>query len=136
MAVLVFTDASVVINSVDLSDHVRRVAITQSTDMQDITAMGDTWRGNLAGTKEWTAEVELFQDFGSSSVDDTLNGLIGGSAVTCVFKPTSGAVSATNPSYTGSAILSEYPVISGEHGQSLMVSITLTGNGALTRATA
>ena len=135
MAVLVFTNGFFEINSVDLSDHVRRIAITQSTDMQDVTAMGDTWRDNLAGTKEWTAEVELFQDFGSSSVDDTLNGLFGGSAVAIEFRGVNTTVSATNPSYSGNAILSEFPVISGEHGQPLMVSITLTGAGALTRAT-
>ena len=40
MATFVFTDASVTINSVDLSDHVRSVTLDLSAEEQDDTAMG------------------------------------------------------------------------------------------------
>lgn len=134
MANFVLTDASVVVNSVDLSDQVRQVTLTVEADVQENTAMGDTFRSRLGGLKDWSVEIEFNQDFAASEVDATLWPLIG-TVTTVTIKPTSGAVSATNPSFSGSAILSEYPPLDGSVGDVATASVTFEGAGTLTRAT-
>jgi hypothetical protein len=134
MATFAFTDADVNIDSTDLSDHVRQVALTVSFDELDDTAMGDTYRSRLGGLGDWNVTIEFNQDFAASEVDATIWPLIG-TVVTLVVKPTSGSVSATNPSYSGSVLISDYTPMSNSVGDLATVSVTWPGAGTLTRAT-
>lgn len=132
-----FTDGSLVVNAVDLSTRVKSMTVNFSANMLDATAMGQTTKVNLAGVLEWSIAAEFEDDFaasGAGSVDATLFPLVGAAAFTVTFKPTSAAVSATNPSYSGSAVLQAHPV-GGAHGALLMKSVTFLSAGALTRAT-
>ena len=90
----------------------------------------------IAGLKDWSVDVELNQDFAAASVDATLFPLVGAAAFAIEIRPDAGAVSATNPKFTGNALLESYPPISGSVGELATVSITLQGDGDLTRATA
>ena len=134
MAEFVFTDASVVINAVDLSDHVRQVTLNYSAELQDDTAMGEDTRSRLGGLKDWSMEVEFNQDFAAAEVDVTLFPLVG-TAFTVTLKPTSAAVSATNPSYSGTGILESYPPMGGSVGDLAVAAISIQAAGTLTRAT-
>lgn len=135
MANFVLTDASVVVNAVDLSDQVRQVTVSVEADVQENTAMGDTYRSRLGGLKDWSLEIEFNQDFAAGEVDATLWPLIG-TPTTVTVKPTSAAVSATNPTFSGSAILNSYPPLSGSVGDVSTASVSFQGAGTLTRATA
>jgi len=135
MAELVLTDASVTINSVDLSDHVKSVTINYSAETQEKTAMGDTTKTKLGGLLDWTLEVEFNQDYAAANVDATMFPIVGTSVPVSV-KPTSGVVSATNPNYNGNAILESYSPLGGSIGEVLTTSVTLSGNGTLTRSVA
>lgn len=135
MATFSMTDASVVINAVDLSDHVRQVTIDVSADQLDDTAMGDTFRSRIGGLKDWSVTLEFNQDFAASEVDATLFPLLG-TTTTITVKPTSAAVSATNPSYSGSVLVSQYNPLSNSVGDLATTSVTWQGAGTLTRATA
>lgn len=134
MATFAFTDASVVINSVDLSDHVRQVTLDVSFDDLDDTAMGDTYRSRIGGLGDWNVSLEFNQDFAASEIDATLWPLMG-TTTTIVVKPTSGAVSATNPSYSGSVLVNDYSPLANSVGDLATVSVTWPGAGTLTRAT-
>lgn len=135
MATFAVTDASVTVGGTDLSDHVRQVSINVSAEELDDTAMGDDWHSRLAGLKDWSVTVEWNQDFAASSVDATIWAAFGTTAA-IVFKPTSAAVGATNPSYTGDALISDYTPIDSSVGDLAVVSTTWPGAGALARATA
>ena len=135
MATVVLNDASVVINSVDLSDHVKSVTINYSAEMLDDTAMGDNTRSRKGGLKDWSFDITFHQDYAASNVDATLFPLVG-TAFSTVIKPTSGAVSATNPSYTGTGTLESYNPIGGGVGDLQETSITIQSAGDLSRATA
>jgi hypothetical protein len=135
MATFVYTDASVVVNSVDLSDHVKSCTLNYEAEMLDDTVMGDTTRSNIAGLLNWSIDVEFLQDFASAKVDATLFTLVGAAAFTVTVKPTSGSVSATNPSFSGSAVLESYPPMSGSVGDLETASATFRSAGTLTRAT-
>lgn len=135
MASLILDDASVVINAVDLSDHVQSVTINYSAEMQDETAMGDDTRVNKGGLKNWSMDVEFKQDYASGEVDATLFSLVG-ATFTVTVKPTSAAVGTTNPSYSGTGILESYNPIGNSVGDLATAPITIQSAGTLTRATA
>ena len=57
----------------------------------------------------------------------------GDAAVTVICKPTSGADSATNPAYTGSAVLESFTPMTGSVGDLASASASFQAAGALTR---
>ena len=134
MAELVLTNAKVVLNSVDLSDHVKSVSINYSADMQEDTAMGDDTHKMLGGLKNWSMDVEFNQDFGSSSVDATLFPLVGSTFAVSVV-PVNTTVSATNPNFNGTGILESYPPLGGAVGDIATTSVTINAASTLLRST-
>lgn len=138
MATLVYTDALVTINSIDLSDHVRSVQLNYEAEILDDTAMGTSGtRSNRPGLKNWTMTVEFYQDYAAASVDATLFALIGATAFPIILRPVKATVvGAGNPNYTGNAVLESYPPITGEIGTLGMASATFRCASVLTRAIA
>ena len=139
MATLMYSDATFVCNSVDLSNHVRSLTLTYEAEMLDDTVMGTSGtRSNRPGLKNWSFEVTFLQDFAAGSVDATLFPLVGAVAFPVTSKPTSAAVSVTNPQYSGNAILESYPPIAGEVGAmaEATASFRAGGGSTLIRATA
>jgi hypothetical protein len=136
MAIFVATDFSVTINgSTALSSYLTQVELkTTATDVTT-TAFGSSWVTRVAGLKEGSLTLTFNQDYATSAVDATLWPLLGTSA-TVVIKPTSTAVSATNPSYTVPVSVIDYTPVSGQIGDLATLSITLPTNGAVSRATA
>lgn len=134
MAQIVLTDVSVSINSVTLSTRSTSVTINYEKEAVEVTAFGDTFRQFAGGLGNMTCDVTLNQDFAASQVEATVFGLVG-STTTLVFKPTSGAVSSTNPSYTiTNAYLSQHTPINGSVGELATTELSFTG-GTLTKAT-
>lgn len=136
MASFVSTNASVVINSVDLSDHVESVELSYQAEAVEDTAMGDTVRSNTGGLKVIGLSITFHQDDAASEVSATLFPLVG-STTTVVIKPVNAAVSTSNPSYSTTMLLTEYPPISGSVGELSKATVSFAPAGvALTRATA
>lgn len=134
MAKFILTDASILINSVDLSDHCKKIAFDIKVDEIDMTSMGNGgYRSRQGGMKQWTATVDFFQDFAAAKVDASLFPILG-TSVPCVFKPTTAAVGATNPSYTGNGTIYSHNPLNGEVSQAAMTSVTIVGDGPLARA--
>jgi len=134
MASFAFTDAMVVIDSVDLSDHVTKVKLSVSADDLENTAMGQEYKSRIAGLKDWSVDVEFNQDFAADKVDDTMWPLLG-TTPTISIRPTSGSVSATNPEYEGPILIKEYTPMDGSVGDLAKVSFSWPGAGDLTRST-
>lgn len=131
MAKLVLTDATILVNSVNLSDHATSVTIMSGKDLQETTAFGATYKSNLLGLGDATIEVEFQQDFAAASVDATLWPLHNASTVFPIeVRPTSAPASATNPKYTmASAILPEFTPLAGGVGEVSMSSVTFQNAG-------
>lgn len=128
-------NSTCVINSVDLSDHVKSITITQGAEALDDTAMGDTTRSNLGGLLTWGISIDFEQSYTAAKVDATLNGLLG-TTTTVVVKADSAAVSATNPSWTGTGLLTSYQPVGGTVGDLHMTQAQFVAAGNLVRATA
>lgn len=136
MAKIVMKNGFLSINSVDLSDHVETVTINYTADVPEKTSMGDNSKTRLPGLKDWSIDVAFRQDFAASSVDKTLFDLVGAAAFPIEARPDAGAVGATNPSYTGNALLSSYTPLGATVGDVAGAPVTLVADGDLVRAEA
>ena len=140
MARLVLTDASVVINGINLSEFITSVALSTSEDVVDTTGMSSTAaRTRISGLADNSVTFEFNQDFASSAPEITINAVgssLVGTVTTCVIKPTSAAVSSTNPSYTFSALCAEWQPLSGAVGELATISATWPISGNITKAVA
>lgn len=126
--------AVVTINSVDLSDHITAASLEISYDDVDTTAFGDSTRTRIAGLGDATLSVTFNQDYAASEVDATLNGLVG-STTAFELTPAAGSVSATNPKYSGTVLVTSYTPINAEVGSLATLSTSWPVTGAITRAT-
>ena len=134
MAVLSLTDASITINSVALSSKANSVTVNYEIDSVEATGFGSGGHVFIGGLQNNSVEIALMQDFASSQTEATIYPLVG-TNTTVVIKPTSGAVSATNPSYTITAFLASHTPVAGGVGELAMTTLTLTG-GTITKAVA
>lgn len=135
MAQIVLTDVTVSINSVDLASRATSVTINYEKEAVEVTAFGDSFRKFSGGLGNVTCDVVLNQDFAAANVEATVYPLVG-TTTTVVFKPTSSAVSATNPSYTiAGAYLAAHTPINGAVGELGTTELSFQG-GTLTKATA
>jgi len=129
------TDASVTVNSVDLSSYVTSLTLNYEKDSVEVTAMGSSGHTFTGGLQNVSLDVTFNQDFAATKVAATLDALIG-TTTTVVVKPTSAAVSATNPSYTMSnAFLAATQPVAGSVGDLASMSVSFTG-GTIVKAVA
>lgn len=130
MGKFVLKDASVTVNAVDLSDHVTQVAMDMPTDEVDLSAMGAENKVTGRGLSDGSITVTFLQDFAAAKVDATLWPLSKQETpFTLVVKAFDAAVSATNPSFTMSALLFNYAPISGSLGEAATSEVVFR-NGA------
>lgn len=140
MAKFVATDVKTTINGQDFSDHIAAVTLDVTSDEIETTAFGAGWRSRVAGLKDGSITLDFHQDFattGSGAVDQTIWTNFGSQA-TVVVIPTSGSVTATNPSYTGVFLVSQTQPIASTVGDLATVSVTwpLASGSGITRGTA
>jgi hypothetical protein len=133
MAVLALTDASITINSVALSSKANSVTVNYEVDSVEVTAFGSN-HNFIGGLQNNSIEIALMQDYATSQTEATIYPLVG-TNTTLVIKPTSGAVSATNPSYTITAFLASHTPVAGGVGELAMTTLSFTG-GTITKAIA
>jgi hypothetical protein len=144
MARIVLTDAVVTLNSVDLSSYVASVTLNTGQDVVETTAFSAQGaRTRVAGLKDHSVTLEFHQDFDASAVEATIYPLIG-TETTLIVKPTSGAISATNPAYlmdgtgsgatkAGKVLVSEWTPINGAVGELSTASVTWPVSGQIVK---
>lgn len=117
MPIAVLRDALVVINSVDLSNHVASVTLNVSKEILEATVMGDAARRRISGLADASAEIEFRQDFDAAMVDATLWPLLGVQTAIRIRADKTAAIAATNPEYQFNGMMGEYPPIGGAVGE-------------------
>lgn len=119
MATQVLTNAFVLLNAVDLSNHTKQVEVPEGVDAQDATAMGADTKINKPGLRTGSFKATFFQDYAAGSVDATLSGFLNTnppSTFTIEVRPTTGARSATNPAWVATVFLGSYNPVAGTVG--------------------
>jgi len=133
MATLVYTNAKIEINGVDLSAHASEVGLNYASEMQDETAMGDSTRVRKGGLKDWSVDVTWHQDFAAGAVDATLFSLVG--TTVCVeLRPQNICSTSINPTYSGIGVIESYNPVGGAVGALLDAPTTVQSAGSLSRA--
>lgn len=128
------SNPSVTINSVDLSDQCTAATITYTVEALENTAFGSTARTYTSGLANNSVTVTLYQSYAGSETEASIYSLVG-TTTTLILKPASGAVSATNPSYTlTNAYLESHTPINASLGELSTIDLTFTG-GTLAKAT-
>ena len=126
MAVFVLTDASVTINTVDLSSYVTNVTFTYEKDQVETTAMGATGHVYTGGLQNLSVAIEMNQDLAAGKVFDTIWSAVGSGSNTLVVKSLS--TGTPNPTLTVSnAFLPSAPVVQGATGDLAKTSVTFVG---------
>ena len=131
---IVLTNASVTFASTDVSSYVSSITLSTSLDVVDTTSFGNSARTRVAGLADNQVTVEFFQDLGSGLLESIVYPTIGTSAA-MVIKPVAGSTTATNPSYSFNALVSEWQPLSGAVGELATASVTWPISGAITKAT-
>jgi len=133
MATLVYTNAKLEINGVDLSANASEVSLNYASETLDETAMGDDTRINKGGLKTWSIDVTFHQDFAANKVDATLFSLVG--TTVCVeVRPQNICSTSINPEYSGIGLIESYNPVGGAVGSLLDAPVTIQSAGTLSRA--
>lgn len=106
MSTFALVDARVEVNAVDLSAWITSVQLPIEFEALENTAMGNTARSRLAGLEDSTITLNFNDDFAASAVDATI-WAARRTVVVIRVRPTSAAISATNPEYVGSYLVSQ-----------------------------
>jgi hypothetical protein len=135
MAKFFAKDYKITIGTTVISDDIASVTLDITADEVETTAFGSTYRSRIGGLKDASVSLDFHQDFGAGSVDALLFPLLG-STVAVKIAPTTGTVTATNPEYQFTALVTQYQPFAGAVGDLATLSVTWPVSGEVTRATA
>lgn len=113
MAIFMGNKVAVVVGTTNtITTFVNTVSLNRELDVVDITAMTDSVANAITGVERSTLNLELYNDFAASSVNALFEDALG-SKLNIKLIPVSGTVSATNPSYSMSCLISNWTPING-----------------------
>lgn len=133
MAKLVLKEASITFNGTDISANVASVSLSTTAAEVSTTAFGSTAQTRVSGLIDNSVTFSIHNDY--NAIDGIFFGLVGSTAVTCVIKPGTAAVSSSNPSYTFSVLVTEWTPVNGAVGELATADVTFPISGAITKAT-
>lgn len=136
MAIYLDNNVGLKIATVDLSEYVTSITLTQTFDEVETTSMGASSHQFSKGLEASTLQVDFLNDWAASKVCATLQAAYG-TSVTAIVIPVKGtAVSATNPTYTVSILVNNLtPVGTGGPEDYARSSITFTCTSAVAYST-
>jgi hypothetical protein len=134
MAKFAATDYKITVAGTNLSTNLNQVELALESDDLETTAFGGTFRERIGGLKTGSLTLQFMQDFAASSVDATLFPLFN-TLATVVITPTSGTVTATNPSYTAVCLVNSYTPYASSVGDIATFSVTWPTSGTIVRGT-
>ena len=134
MAKFAATDYKITINGTDFSTNLNSVELAQEADDLETTAFGQSWRSRIGGLNNASITLNFMQDFAAGSVDATLNPLLG-SIATVIIQSASGTVSATQPKYTATCLVTAYSPFASSVGDIATLSVTWPVSGTVVRGT-
>ena len=134
MAIFNGNKVTVIAGSTTISDHVSTVTLSREVEAVTITAMNDTVQNMIGGIEVSSVSMEIYNDFAASSVNSVFEDAIG-SKLAIKLIPVTGTVSATNPSYSMSCLITQWQPINGSvDATAATASVTLPVT-AITKST-
>jgi hypothetical protein len=134
MPIFAATDYDIVINSVNLSDHIDTVELDVEVDELETTNFdSDGNREYVGGLRKNTLTLNFLQNYSASEVEQTIYPLIGLTTSVTV-KPTSATMSSTNPAYIATVLVSKWQPIGAKVGDVPRPSVSWPVSGAVTKS--
>lgn len=111
----------------------RSVSLTYEAETVDDSVFGVGTRSAAGGLKAWNVDIEFIAN--ESSNGGNTNDLFAdmGSTGTLALRPTTNAISSTNPEYTGTALLTSMTPVDGSVGDLRVNAVSFQNAGALSR---
>ena len=139
MAIYLDNNVGLKIATVDLSQYVTSITLTQTFDEVETTSMGSAAHTFSKGLESSTLQVDFLNDWAASQVQATLQAAYG-TSVTALIVPVKGTptttFSATNPLFTVSILVNNLtPVGTGGPEDYARSSMTFTCTSAVAYAT-
>lgn len=132
MGLYALTSQVATLNSVDYSDHLKAATLTVDAAQLDTTDFASGgWTEAIGGLKSGTLALEFMDDVADNDVDEELWALLG-TVVTFTLKAATGAISASNPEYQGSVLVTSHS-LGGSVGDLAKKSLSFPVTGAITR---
>lgn len=136
MALVALTNAYILIGASDLSDHSSSVEFEVEAEELDSTTFSSSgWSSNLGGLKNGSLKLGIKGDYAAANVDSILWAMLG-TIQTFEIKAVNAARSTSNPSYTGSVLISKLTPVTGDVGNLVEFDLTWPTTGTVTRLTA
>ena len=138
MAIYLSNNVGLKIATVDLSDYITSITLTQTFDEVETTTMGQNSHVFSKGLESSVLAVDFINDWAAAKVGATLQAAYG-TSVTALIVPVKASptvVSATNPLYTVSILINNLtPVGSGGPGDYATSSMSFTCTSTVAYAT-
>lgn len=135
MAKLVLVSEKVLLNSVDLSSYCSEASLAITVDDKDVTTYASAgWKEHLGGLKGGALKFSFYNDFATTLLDSILWPLLG-TVVTFEVAGTQAARGVSNPSYTGSVLVTGWNAITGKVGDVNTSAVSFPTTAAVTRVT-
>ena len=115
---------AVIAGATTISTFVSSVSLSREVDAVEITAMTDTVQNIIGGIERPSVTLEVFNDFAASSVNSIFEDALG-TKLALQLIPVTGTVSATNPRYSMSVLVSQWQPINGTTDAPMTASIVL-----------
>ena len=125
MAIKTFKVGKIMIGAAELAD-VQSATLTINADVGETTAIGDTWKGNLALGKSWTATANCLYDPADPAQLALQTEFISGDCDVAAISFYEDAAKF----YSGAAVITSFNVTKGINAIDT-VTINFSGNGAL-----
>jgi hypothetical protein len=124
MGKYVLIDAYIAINGTVISDHAQDITIADTANKVDFTAFGGNGYSAFGqGLKDASVTANVFSDFAPGAINSIMQPLYqSGGTFLLEIRPTSAAVSSSNPRGSMIARLYSYSGISGKVGDASMFS--------------
>ena len=123
--------------TIDWSDHIASVTISQNLDIHETTQMDDTAKRYVPGLQDNEIQIEFLQDFEDNSLEEFFNApgalSLVGTIIYCEITPTSDAVSASNPKFSFEVVVSQWQPLSASVGNISTINVTWPINGNITK---
>ena len=133
MAIFMGNKVAVIVGTSTISSFVSTVSLNREVEAVTITSMNDTVQNLIGGVEVSNVSLELFNDFAAASVNSLFEDAIG-SKLGIKLIPVTGTVTATNPSYSMSCLITQWTPINGSTDGAATASVTFPVTD-LTKAT-
>ncbi|OSZ58667.1 hypothetical protein OQI_20385 [Streptomyces pharetrae CZA14] len=119
-----------------LNTYTKKAELSVEVEEKDVTNYASLgWKEVIGGLKSGELACEFLQSFAATELDSILWPLLG-TVVPFEVRADQGAVSASNPKWTGNVLIKGWAPLTGSVGDEATVSQTFPTSGAVTRGVA